>query len=106
MARTCRWWNDWAAFTGFTPDSQADGGKDSLEAAQREVPKPGPIDNTDILLSDLKELKPNLREGEDYVLRCPETWNKLEGKSSHFLHMACTSLCLDTTLRLRLIFVF
>eukprot|EP00884_Botryococcus_braunii_P001745 jgi/Botrbrau1/11571/Bobra.60_1s0022.1 len=71
-----RWWNAWAAFTGFLADLQSGRG---TELGMDSYPSPGPIDNRDLIDEEMETLKPNLEEGKDFVLRCVDTWNRLKG---------------------------
>lgn len=78
----CRWFTSWQKFTG------QDAGDYLLDISQslvssKPVDRPGPIDNSDIVLNgneseiDDLELHRNLIEGCDYVLVPQQVWEKL-----------------------------
>eukprot|EP00164_Ancoracysta_twista_P000126 GFYU01000183.1.p1 GENE.GFYU01000183.1~~GFYU01000183.1.p1 ORF type:complete len:1042 (-),score=289.47 GFYU01000183.1:66-3191(-) len=61
-----RWVEQWNAYSGF--------GELQGETSFVRVPKPGPIDNSELLESDEENLKPGLSEQEDYYVVSSPVW--------------------------------
>lgn len=82
----CRWFTGWQKYTGYgSGDSPIDDQSNYFEdvVLSDTSCRPGPIDNSDIILnengseSDDLQLPMTLVEGRDYVLVPQEVWEKL-----------------------------
>lgn len=83
-----RWYTSWQRYVGqqtaeYSTEEQLSDSQHSSAVPSKVADRPGPIDNSDIVLnrndrecSDL-ELRRNLREEVDYVLVPQEVWEKL-----------------------------
>ena len=82
----CRWFTSWQKYTGLDVGAYVFG-KHSTDAhslvLSKPVDRPGPIDNSDIVLNEHDcdgedlELRKTLEEGSDYVLVPQQVWEKL-----------------------------
>lgn len=83
-----RWFNTWVAYSGYTPGSiHSDIPIDISEVPPgKAAPRPGPIDNNDLLcedhvslLDDPPQIDAAATEGTDYVVLTAAAWHKLHG---------------------------
>ncbi|KAE9451906.1 hypothetical protein C3L33_16186, partial [Rhododendron williamsianum] len=84
--RLCRWYTSWERYTGQDVDYYLLD-KDTADSrsliSPKPVDRPGPIDNSDILVNGIDiegndmELRRPLQEGCDYILAPQQVWEKL-----------------------------
>jgi len=67
---SARWLQKWKEYTRFRNDSDDEDSSDSEEAV-----RPGPIDNTEFLKSDIPYLRRDAIEGIDYNIIAEEKWH-------------------------------
>lgn len=82
----CRWYTSWERYTGQGVDYYLFD-KDTADSrsliSPKPVDRPGPIDNSDILVNGIDtegndlELRRPLQEGCDYILAPQPVWEKL-----------------------------
>jgi hypothetical protein len=77
----CRWFNQWARYTGFTDRGSSQGSQELIRANHTSAERPGPIDNNSLLGrdNDPESLKPDLREGQNFKLLSEPAWDYLQG---------------------------
>lgn len=78
VSGTLRWFEKWAEYANFKRDTN--GEPDTVRSPlkiQHIAPRPGAIDNTQLLDAPSCELREGLREGSDFTVINKETWELL-----------------------------